>query len=687
MALASAFEVPACGVLVAESRYAHGALQEGKSEQGRFYLVLAGRARWECAERNYVLGPNTLCHIPPAEACLQEALPNEALLAYVLRYRPSLLAPSLSSQLNALGVVSLDLMNVSSQQGRVVRSVFQEMLFEQEATKEGWETMLQSRLLDLAVRVVRLARRRTRHELPAFELGNESIERVTLYVQRLKSQFFRQETVSEASRSVGLSSRQFTHLFRKVTGQRWRQYVQNLRMKHAAELLIESDRSVSAVAFESGFEDLSNFHHCFKTAHGCAPLAYREQRRIHLPEHASAVATTVPPGQVSAGFRFRGIKGWSWTTDQYLEEIPTLVGLNMNFLMNCYRSMAVSEPGAAWCNEWWQPLTKKRQEAFSEIIRLCRKNKITFCFAMHPQLASPRPLDPANPADVDAFWRHYSWMQSQGVKWFSICLDDMSWGPSGPQVCGKTHARLVNSIFERLQAADADAQMIFCPAAFWGDGTNPEHNSYLAAMGRDLHPSVFVFWNGDAIVTPRITRIAAESYRRVVQHRLFLWDNYPVNDASPTLHLGALSGREADLCEVVEGYLSNPMCSQNQINRIPLSTAADYASNPKAYNPARSIVQAIRRLGNTAAAQQTLKDLVEAYPGFIVAGGGTGTNPVRTRFGSLLESGSSAAAQELLQRMEAISAQLDRLFPAHFPATKKTVLDDVRWMKQQFAGK
>ena len=328
----------------------------------------------------------------------------------------------------------------------------------------------------------------------------------------------------------------------------------------------------------------------------------------------------------------------------------------------------------------------ERKKAFAGIFRSCREHGIAFCFAMHPQLDSPRPLDFRRAKDLERFYQHYGWAQSQGVRWFSICLDDTSWGTAGPGALGAAHAGFVNTIFNRLQAGDSAAQVILCPAVFWGDGSNPDQRAYLEAVARQLHRDVFVFWNGDAIVTPRITRVAAESYKRVVKHRLFLWDNYPLNDGSPTLHLGPVSGREADLCEVIDGYLSNPMRTQNQINRIPLATCADYAGNPRAYNPARSIGQAILRLGRTSAGQEALKELVEAYPGFLVAGGGTGTNPVRAKFGSLLASGNArSAARDFVSQIERLASRLAKLFPTQFQATRKTVLADIQWMKQQFA--
>jgi hypothetical protein len=285
---------------------------------------------------------------------------------------------------------------------------------------------------------------------------------------------------------------------------------------------------------------------------------------------------------------------------------------------------------------------------------------------------------------VDQFYQHYAWAQSQKVQWFSICLDDTGWGVGGPSVGGAAHASLVNAVFNRLRAEDKSAQFVFCPAICWGDGTNREHRDYLGALARVMHPDVYVFWNGDSIVTPRVTRIAAEGYKKAVNHRLFLWDNYPINDGSPTLHLGPISGREPDLCEVIDGYLSNPMHTQNQINRIPLATCADYAFDPRKYNPARSIGQAILWLGKTKEQQGVLKDLVEAYPGFIVAGGGAGTNPVRGKFGKLIvDRDSRTAARKLIDHMEDIHARLTGLFPTKFPATRKTVFDDICWMKHQ----
>lgn len=675
--------VPASGVVIFENRHVPGYSGNIGGGFPKFLLVIAGHATLESGNNRHFARPNSLLHVPSGQMCNQMDAPGDPMTVCAIRYRSELLSPGINNQLRTLGLFLLDLGKVNVYQANAIRSLFQEMLFEQEAGQQGWEMILHSKLIDLAVRTLRINRRGGKNEIPMFEPGNESADRVARYAMRLKSRFFHQETISEAARAVGLSRRQFTEIFRKVTGQSWRQYLLALRLKHAAKLLAETDRSVVTVMFESGFEDLSHFYHSFKTVHQCSPLAYRERHRVHLAGCESQVFSKGADTAAPPGFRFRGIKGWIWTPEQYLEEIPELSALRMNFLMNCYVSLfslftSIDHP---WKNEWWKSMTAEKKQVWSQIIHVCRECKITFCFSLHPQLASPRPLDPTSEQDIEQFSRHYAWAQAQGVRWFSVCLDDTSWGSNGPAAGGIAHARLVNALFNRLRSEDTEAQFVFCPVICWGDATNHEHHDYLGALAREMHPDVYVFWNGDGVVTPRITRVAAENYRKVIDHRIFLWDNYPVNDGSSTLHLGPVSGRAADLCDVVDGYLSNPMCAQNQINRIPLATSADYAFNPKTYKPARSIAQAILRQGRTNIQQQVLKDLVEAYPGFIVAGGGTGTNPVRGKFSDLFAIPSEA--QNFLRQIEDIHARLAKLFPQKFRATKKTIADDIIWMKQQ----
>jgi hypothetical protein len=399
-----------------------------------------------------------------------------------------------------------------------------------------------------------------------------------------------------------------------------------------------------------------------------------------LPKDLRPFPEPLPEGK-QPGFKYRGIKGWTWTPEQYLEEMPVLASYKMNFLMNCYASLFAAEHWQ-WgdnSNRWWEPLPDKKKQGLAKVIGAAHAQGMHFCFSMNPQLFSSRPLNPASEEDFEKLWQHYEWAQSLGVKWFNVCLDDIQIMP-GLRIEASDHCKLVNKLFARLRENDADSQFIFCATWYGGTGNEPNVIAYLDVVARELSPDIYLFWTGDTFT--RITRTAAESYKNRVKHRLFLWDNYPVNDAQQTLHLGPVTARDRDLCDVIDGYISNPMASQNQINRIPLATCADYAYNPWAYDPARSLGQAILHRADTDARRKTLLDLVEAYPGFIIYPGGTSTNPPRIEFQKLVAAGDFYLARNLLRHLDDVANRLDREFPDSYPATKTTVAADIAWMKK-----
>jgi hypothetical protein len=399
--------------------------------------------------------------------------------------------------------------------------------------------------------------------------------------------------------------------------------------------------------------------------------------KVTLPAKKLPFPMPLPDGRSGPKFALRGTKGWAWTWDQYLAEVPVLARYKMNFLMSCYTSVFANV--ADFANDWWKPLPEKTLAGIGEVARACREAGIIFCFAFHPALFSDRPLRYDSDADFEAMWANYASVQALGVRWFSLSYDDIDVKGKDISTLGADHAGLANRLFRRLRQGDPEAEIIFCPVYYWGAADAGEAKLYTEALGRALDGDILVFWTGDGIVTPRITRAAAESFRRAVAHRIVIWDNYPVNDRTGALHLGPVTGRDPDLDEVAFGYMSNPHSPQSEINRIPLLTCADYAYNPRSYDPSRSIGQAVLQLTRTPLQRAVLKDLVELYPGDVICGStSTAYNPVLERISLLIkEPGGPALAAKLLHRVKRVAKRLETEFPDHFPETKKTLADHV----------
>jgi hypothetical protein len=372
------------------------------------------------------------------------------------------------------------------------------------------------------------------------------------------------------------------------------------------------------------------------------------------------------------------MKGWAWTIDQYLETIPALPGLGQTFLMNCYASLADVEHqrwGTPGCNRWWEPLPESKRLGYEAVVRATHEAGLEFWFSMNPNLFSDRFATVEDVAGIEALWAHYAWMQRLGVRTFNVSLDDIG---QGSDATGQ--ARLVNELLRRLRAADPSTRMVFTPTIYWGDATAPSDRAYLAALDAVLDPDVAIFWTGDAVITPRITRAAGERYRAATgRRRLVIWDNYPCNDAAPTMHLGPLIGRDPDLAEVADGYMNNPMATQHRLSLLPIATAAEYAMDPRAYDPARALDGAIERFAATADEQAVLRDLVDSYPGMLVLGANQYFDPVRDRFSR----GVAGAAE--LDAFEGLVDRFRRSLGRRLPAELETLEVDLAFARRSVA--
>ncbi len=74
---------------------------------------------------------------------------------------------------------------------------------------------------------------------------------------------------------AGMSESAFHRLFRQRMGRSPGAFIQDVRLSSIARQLLESDASVSEIAFAAGFNNLSNFNRQFRNRFGCTPRDYR----------------------------------------------------------------------------------------------------------------------------------------------------------------------------------------------------------------------------------------------------------------------------------------------------------------------------------------------------------------------------------------------------------------------------
>ncbi|HEV2547757.1 MAG TPA: AraC family transcriptional regulator [Stellaceae bacterium] len=86
-------------------------------------------------------------------------------------------------------------------------------------------------------------------------------------------------TLDQLAAAASMSKYHFLRSFRRIVGMTPYRYLLGLRLRHAAVRLAQSSAPVSAIAFDTGFGDLSTFNARFRRHFGASPSRYRAQLR------------------------------------------------------------------------------------------------------------------------------------------------------------------------------------------------------------------------------------------------------------------------------------------------------------------------------------------------------------------------------------------------------------------------
>lgn len=82
----------------------------------------------------------------------------------------------------------------------------------------------------------------------------------------------------EIAQSLGIPARTLRDRFSKATGTSLRDYLLSVRLRRAARLLRESDRTITEIALDCGFNKPGALSTHFQKHHGCSPRDYRNSR-------------------------------------------------------------------------------------------------------------------------------------------------------------------------------------------------------------------------------------------------------------------------------------------------------------------------------------------------------------------------------------------------------------------------
>lgn len=101
--------------------------------------------------------------------------------------------------------------------------------------------------------------------------------RIDVIYDFVRSNFESKITVDEVAEKVNMSTPAFCRFFKKSTAKTFIQFLNEYRIAHACKLISEESTSISEIAFDCGFQNLSNFNRAFKKVTSKSPSEYRQE--------------------------------------------------------------------------------------------------------------------------------------------------------------------------------------------------------------------------------------------------------------------------------------------------------------------------------------------------------------------------------------------------------------------------
>ncbi len=108
-------------------------------------------------------------------------------------------------------------------------------------------------------------------------LGKKNEERLDQVCQFLHQKFAEDISLDEIATIANMTITSFCRFFKKMTGQTFTEYLNELRIGRACQLLVESNKNISEIAFESGFNSSTHFNRIFSKEKNVSPSIFRKK--------------------------------------------------------------------------------------------------------------------------------------------------------------------------------------------------------------------------------------------------------------------------------------------------------------------------------------------------------------------------------------------------------------------------
>lgn len=155
-----------------------------------------------------------------------------------------------------------------------VESLMNKMLFESDGQDILSPAFIKTGFVELLLFIIR-CQRFEQNVIKEFDVDNLMIRDIATYIY---DNYDKRITLDDISERFHISRSYLSKKFKAVTGFGFKEYLINIRVKKACDLLLETNKSITDIAFECGFNDSNYFGDAFRHVKGVSPNKYRKNK-------------------------------------------------------------------------------------------------------------------------------------------------------------------------------------------------------------------------------------------------------------------------------------------------------------------------------------------------------------------------------------------------------------------------
>jgi transcriptional regulator GlxA family with amidase domain len=110
---------------------------------------------------------------------------------------------------------------------------------------------------------------------PSSDAGFNDSRRIEKVVQFMNENFGKPVRLGEAAKLAGMTETAFSRFFKSKTGVTFVDCLNDIRLGHASRMLIDTTNSIAEIAYDCGFNSISNFNRIFKKKKASRPKEFR----------------------------------------------------------------------------------------------------------------------------------------------------------------------------------------------------------------------------------------------------------------------------------------------------------------------------------------------------------------------------------------------------------------------------